>query len=200
MHGHWIMLEQFKSLHQILVVVVRNRSHVRLHLFCRNSVNTFPESVPCKQVWFSMVLLVEVLFHGFKTRPAKFQHTTSLRKVVESFKWLVKMIQPGTMVSSRLFCIITIDDCYAWTYLGVITTNSIFYGRPNPNSWCIGIEFSRNVQNNNIMPEVQIAAGVRLVADIKRRYKGINIYTHDQFNVGRTCPGPNFPLARFKNA
>ncbi|CAF1526852.1 unnamed protein product, partial [Rotaria sordida] len=63
-----------------------------------------------------------------------------------------------------------------------------------------GIEFSRNIQNNNIMPEVQIASGVRLVADIKRRYKGINIYTHDQFSVGRTCPGPSFPLARFQNA
>lgn len=50
------------------------------------------------------------------------------------------------------------------------------------------------------MPEVQIQAGIQLVADIKRRYKGINIYTHDQFNVGRTCPGPNFPLTRFKNA
>jgi N-acetyl-anhydromuramyl-L-alanine amidase AmpD len=50
------------------------------------------------------------------------------------------------------------------------------------------------------MPEVQIAAGVKLVADIKRRYKGINIYTHDQFSVGRTCPGPSFPLSRFKNA
>ena len=84
--------------------------------------------------------------------------------------------------------------------LGVITSNSMFNGRANPNLWCIGIEFSRNVQNNNPMPEVQIAAGVRLVADIKRRYKGINIYTHDQFSVGRTCPGPSFPLARFTNA
>lgn len=84
--------------------------------------------------------------------------------------------------------------------LGVISSNSVFNGRANPNLWCIGIEFSRNVQNNNPMPEVQIASGVRLVADIKRRYKGINIYTHDQFNVGRTCPGPSFPLARFKNA
>ncbi len=82
----------------------------------------------------------------------------------------------------------------------MVTTNSVFYGRPNPNLWCIGIEFSRNIQNNNVMPEVQIAAGIRLVADIKRRYRGINIYTHDQFNVGRTCPGPNFPLARFQNA
>ncbi|CAF4175203.1 unnamed protein product [Adineta steineri] len=91
------------------------------------------------------------------------------------------------------------EDDTAW-HNGVVTTNSVFYGRPNPNLWCIGIEFSRNIQNNNIMPEVQIASGVRLVADIKRRYKGINIYTHDQFSVGRTCPGPSFPLARFQNA
>ncbi|CAF2935702.1 unnamed protein product [Rotaria sp. Silwood2] len=84
--------------------------------------------------------------------------------------------------------------------LGVVTTNSQFYGRANPNLWCIGIEFSRNVQNNNVMPEAQIQAGIKLVANIKRRYPGINIYTHDQFNVGRTCPGPNFPLARFKSA
>jgi N-acetyl-anhydromuramyl-L-alanine amidase AmpD len=82
----------------------------------------------------------------------------------------------------------------------VITPDSIFNGRPNANWWCIGIEFSRNVQNNNIMPEAQVAAGVRLVADIKRRYPGIKTYTHDQFNVGRTCPGPNFPLSRFLNA
>ena len=82
----------------------------------------------------------------------------------------------------------------------VISPNSIFKGRPNPNLWCIGIEFSRNVKNDNVMPEVQIAAGVRLVADIKRRYKGIKIYTHDQFNVGRICPGPKFPLTRFTNA
>ncbi|CAF0964842.1 unnamed protein product [Rotaria sp. Silwood1] len=91
------------------------------------------------------------------------------------------------------------EDDTAW-HNGVVTTNSQFYGRANPNLWCIGIEFSRNVQNNNVMPEVQIQAGIRLVADIKRRYQGINIYTHDQFNVGRTCPGPNFPLARFKSA
>ena len=84
--------------------------------------------------------------------------------------------------------------------LGLTTSNSALAGRPNGNLWCIGIEFSRNVNNDNAMPEAQIAAGVKLVADIKRRYRNINIYTHDQFNVGRTCPGPNFPLSRFKSA
>ena len=81
---------------------------------------------------------------------------------------------------------------------GVTSSNSALAGRPNGNLWCIGIEFSRNVANDNIMPEVQIAAGVKLVADIKRRHKGITIYTHDQFSIGRTCPGPNFPLKPFQ--
>lgn len=50
------------------------------------------------------------------------------------------------------------------------------------------------------MPEMQITAGLRLVTDIKHRYKDIHIYTHDQFNVVRKpCPGPKFPLARFTN-
>jgi N-acetyl-anhydromuramyl-L-alanine amidase AmpD len=59
--------------------------------------------------------------------------------------------------------------------LGVISPNSVFNGRPNSNLWCIGVEFSRNVKNDNVMPELQIAAGVRLIADMKRRYKGIHI-------------------------
>ncbi|CAF3419802.1 unnamed protein product [Rotaria sp. Silwood1] len=101
--------------------------------------------------------------------------------------------QDGTIVQ------MVSEDDTAW-HNGVVTPNSVFYGRPNPNLWCIGIEFSRNIQNNNIMPEIQIQEGVKLVADIKRRYPGIQIYTHDQFNVGRICPGPNFPLDQFQNA
>ncbi|CAF1016476.1 unnamed protein product [Didymodactylos carnosus] len=88
------------------------------------------------------------------------------------------------------------EDDTAW-HAGVVTTNSQFYGQPNPNLWAIGIEFSRNINNDNDMPEVQIQAGLRLVSDILRRYGKLPRYTHDQISVGRICPGPKFPTSRF---
>lgn len=59
----------------------------------------------------------------------------------------------------------------------IITANSNFKGRPDPNVWCIGIQFSRNVKNDNVMPEVQIAAGVRLICGYQTTLKkGIHLY------------------------
>ena len=112
----------------------------------------------------------------------------------------MNLTQRGTTVCIRSSSLASRCDRSSDHSLGHTSSNSALAGRPNGNLWCIGIEFSRNVANDNIMPEVQVAAGVKLVADIKRRHKGITIYTHDQFSIGRTCPGPNFPLSRFKSA
>ncbi|CAF1119982.1 unnamed protein product [Rotaria sordida] len=92
------------------------------------------------------------------------------------------------------------EDDTAW-HAGVVSPNSKYAKGPNPNSWLIGIEFSRDRNNANKMPEVQIKAGLKLVKDMKRRYgKQFGVYTHDQFETTRTCPGPKFPVKRFKDA
>lgn len=85
----------------------------------------------------------------------------------------------------------------AW-HAGVVSPNSILANKGNPNNFCIGIEFSRNKANDNIMPDVQIASGFDLVNDIRKRYPNISIYFHDEISIGRICPGPNFPRAVFR--
>ena len=84
----------------------------------------------------------------------------------------------------------------AW-HNGVVSPSSPFAGRPNPNYWTIGIEHERNTANDNPMPSAQIEASCALVRDILSRHGHLPIYTHDQFNIGRTCPGPGFPLQSF---
>jgi N-acetyl-anhydromuramyl-L-alanine amidase AmpD len=92
------------------------------------------------------------------------------------------------------------EDDTAW-HAGVVSPNSEFANGPNPNSWLIGIEFSRDTENANHMPEVQVEAGLKLVKDMKRRYgAAFGVYTHDQFDTTRVCPGPKFPVDRFKEA
>lgn len=86
----------------------------------------------------------------------------------------------------------------AW-HAGVVSSNSILANKGNPNSFCIGIEFSRNKSNDNLMPDVQIASGLGLVDDIRRRYPNISIYFHDEISIGRICPGPNFPKSIFRS-
>lgn len=85
----------------------------------------------------------------------------------------------------------------AW-HAGVVSPNSTLANKGNPNSFCIGIEFSRNKTNDNIMRDVQISSGLDLVNDIRRRYPGIEIYFHDEISIGRICPGPKFPRELFR--
>lgn len=85
----------------------------------------------------------------------------------------------------------------AW-HAGVVSPTSILANQGNPNQFCIGIEFSRNKANDNIMPDVQIAAGLDLVANIRKRYPNITTYFHDEISIGRICPGPNFPREKFR--
>ena len=86
----------------------------------------------------------------------------------------------------------------AW-HAGIVSRDSKFANQPSPNSWLLGIEFTRDRKNANVMPEIQIKAGLKLVKDMKRRYgAGFNVYTHDQFQTTRVCPGPKFPIHRFK--
>ena len=56
----------------------------------------------------------------------------------------------------------------AW-HAGVVSPASILNNQGNPNQFCIGIEFSRNKANDNIMPDAQIAAGLPLVENIRQR-------------------------------
>ena len=85
----------------------------------------------------------------------------------------------------------------AW-HAGVVSSNSVLAKEGNPNTFCIGIEFSRNDANDNLMPEVQITSGLNLVADIRARYPDIVTYFHDEISIGRVCPGPNFPKLLFR--
>ncbi|CAF3710763.1 unnamed protein product [Rotaria socialis] len=85
----------------------------------------------------------------------------------------------------------------AW-HAGVVSPTSILADKGNPNGFCIGIEFSRNKTNDNIMPDVQILSGLDLVNDIRGRYPHIQIYFHDEISIGRICPGPNFPKTLFR--
>jgi N-acetylmuramoyl-L-alanine amidase len=88
----------------------------------------------------------------------------------------------------------------AW-HNGKVLKGSIYFGGPSPNLWTIGIEFARNVKNDNDMPQVQVQAGLGLVQDILTRYKAkgqpLLVTRHDQFHIGRVCPGPKFPYDMF---
>ncbi|CAF2326674.1 unnamed protein product [Rotaria sp. Silwood2] len=85
----------------------------------------------------------------------------------------------------------------AW-HAGVVSKTSILANKGNPNNYCIGIEFSRNKTNDNIMPEIQISSGLDLVNNIRIRYPNIQTYFHDEISIGRICPGPNFPKTLFR--
>ncbi len=85
----------------------------------------------------------------------------------------------------------------AW-HAGVVSPASVLANKGNPNNFCIGIEFSRNKTNDNIMPDEQILSGLDLVNDIRARYSNILIYFHDEISIGRICPGPNFPKELFR--
>ncbi|CAF0728249.1 unnamed protein product [Adineta ricciae] len=86
----------------------------------------------------------------------------------------------------------------AW-HAGVVSPTSVFANKGNPNQFSIGIEFSRNKTNDNIMPDVQISSGLDLVENIRTRYPNIVIYFHDEISIGRICPGPNFPKEIFRS-
>ena len=78
---------------------------------------------------------------------------------------------------------------------------SVYRGRPenwlgghttNYNSCSIGICFEGNF-DNDVMTAAQREAGAELVADIKKRYPGINVGKHGWYNA-TACPGKNFPF------
>jgi N-acetyl-anhydromuramyl-L-alanine amidase AmpD len=81
----------------------------------------------------------------------------------------------------------------AW-HAGEVTPDSAFSGGPNPNLWTLGVEHERDVTNSLPLPAVQVDASIQLLRDIMVRHGPLTLYTHDQFAVGRICPGPNFPL------
>ena len=47
----------------------------------------------------------------------------------------------------------------AW-HVGIVSRNSKFAGQSSPNSWLLGIEFTRDRTNADVMSEVQIQAGL----------------------------------------
>jgi hypothetical protein len=82
----------------------------------------------------------------------------------------------------------------------------IYRGRPeawkgghcqNYNAVAIGICFEGNFDNEN-MTDAQLTAGQLLVADIVKRYPGIIVGKHSQFNA-TGCPGKNFPFTLMVN-
>ena len=83
---------------------------------------------------------------------------------------------------------------------------TIYRGRPeawigghtiNYNYRAIGICFEGNFESE-YMSDAQLEAGQALVADIKKRYPGITIGGHREFN-STACPGKNFPLTMLIN-
>lgn len=78
-------------------------------------------------------------------------------------------------------------------------------GLTNCNDWTIGVAFA-NRQDGEPFPEAQIAAGIILLGDLRRRHAAITldrVWTHEA--VGRpegrkSDPGPLFPLARVLRA
>ena len=128
-------------------------------------------------------------------------HGTAGANTVQYFKNPEVQVSAHYVIEQdgRVIQMVSEDDT-AW-HAGVVSPDSEFANEPNPNSWLIGIEFSRDINNANEMPEAQIEAGLKLVKDMKRRYgNGFGVYTHDQFETTRVCPGPNFPVDRFKEA
>jgi N-acetyl-anhydromuramyl-L-alanine amidase AmpD len=84
-------------------------------------------------------------------------------------------------------------DNSAW-HAGVVTGNSIFTGKPNPNYWTIGIEHERDTTNTSPLTDGQIAASKALTRWLRSLYPKAVPILHDAIDVGRVCPGPNFPL------
>lgn len=85
------------------------------------------------------------------------------------------------------------EDDIAWAE-GIVTPDSKFYGGPNPNLEFISIEHTRDRTNTSPIAPAQLAASIDLIKDIFRRRGAMPLYTHDQIEVGRVCPGPGFPL------
>ncbi len=100
----------------------------------------------------------------------------------------------------RIFQLVHEQDS-AW-HAGEVAPSSAFAGAPNPNLWTIGVEFERDVTNSLPLPPEQVAAAIPLLRDIIARHGPLSLilYTHDQFAVGRVCPGPDFPLQEIRDA
>lgn len=84
---------------------------------------------------------------------------------------------------------------------------SVYRGRPehtvgghtqNHNDRSIGICFEGNFETET-MSAAQKAAGLALVADIKRRWPGIAVMGHREL-AATACPGKHFPLEAMKAA
>lgn len=86
----------------------------------------------------------------------------------------------------------------AW-HAGVVTPDSVYAGKPNPNFWTIGIEHTRNTANDSPLTDAQIQASLALCRDILQRHPSITAFIpHDAIDVGRICPGPAFPLDQWQ--
>jgi N-acetyl-anhydromuramyl-L-alanine amidase AmpD len=93
----------------------------------------------------------------------------------------------------------TVSEADSAWHAGVVTANSAYAGGPNPNLWTIGIEHVRDVTNTSPITPAQLAASLALVKDIVTRHGTLALILHDQIDVGRVCPGPNFPLQAFQD-
>lgn len=87
---------------------------------------------------------------------------------------------------------VAVEDS-AW-HAGIVTPNSIYANRPNPNYWTIGIEHERDVTNTSPITEAQIITSSKLTAWLRKQYPKAVPILHETIDVGRVCPGPNFPL------
>ncbi len=86
----------------------------------------------------------------------------------------------------------------AW-HAGVVTPDSPYAGRPNPNLWTIGIEHVRDQTNSSPLTPAQVRASLALCRDILARRPSITAFIpHDAIDVGRVCPGPDFPIAQWQ--
>jgi len=86
-----------------------------------------------------------------------------------------------------------LEDDAAW-HAGEVSANGIFPANPDPNFFTIGIEHVRNQTNTSPIVPAQLQASIGLIKDIFRRRGVLRLVTHDQIQVGRGCPGPDFPL------
>lgn len=84
-------------------------------------------------------------------------------------------------------------DNSAW-HAGVVSPNSPYADRPNPNYWTIGIEHERDVTNTSPITEEQIITSSKLTAWLRKQYPEAIPILHETIDVGRVCPGQNFPL------
>jgi hypothetical protein len=88
-------------------------------------------------------------------------------------------------------CVLEDDAAY---HAGVVTPNSVYAAGINPNLFTIGIEHVRDRTNSSAIAPAQLVASVALIHDIMRRRGPLKLITHDEIDVGRVCPGPDFPL------